>query len=36
MSAVTDMAHIQSVEGELNYLAPESTILRFRTIAYFE
>ncbi|MGH3388931.1 MAG: CmcJ/NvfI family oxidoreductase [Actinomadura sp.] len=28
MAAVTDMAHVQTVEGELNYLSPESTILR--------
>ncbi|HEU5157651.1 MAG TPA: CmcJ/NvfI family oxidoreductase [Streptosporangiaceae bacterium] len=28
MAAVGDTAHIQTVEGELNYLAPESTVLR--------
>jgi hypothetical protein len=28
MAAVTDTTNVQAVEGELNYLAPESTILR--------
>src|SRR6266545_8252085 len=28
MAAVTDSTHVQTIEGELNYLAPESKILR--------